>query len=89
MAQIFQMITIISVIIFHQGKTLFSYNSQHFIYFINELITELKSLDNGIDITDRNIFLLLYSDDFVVFADTEVNHQRLLNKIYHENNENY
>ena len=53
-----------------------------FNLFINDLITEVNSFDIGIDITDRNICSLLYADDLVAFAHTEVNLQGLLDKIY-------
>ena len=43
--------------------------------------TELNSLDIGIDFKGRNICSLLYADDLVIFADTEVNFQGLLDEI--------
>ena len=52
-----------------------------FYIFINDLINELNTLDMGIDINGRNVCSLLYADDLVVFSDSEVNLQCLLDKI--------
>jgi hypothetical protein len=50
-----------------------------FAIFINDLATQIKSMNKGIDIDGTNLSILLYADDIVILAPNESNLQCMLN----------
>ena len=52
-----------------------------FSIFIDSLISELKSLNLGIDINDLILTVLAYADDLVIITDSESKMQELLNAL--------
>ena len=53
-----------------------------FIFFINDLVTDLSTEDeNSIKINDLNIFMLLFADDAVLFSKSHQSLQLMLNKL--------
>ena len=53
-----------------------------FIFFINDLASELHDADdNDVAINDINIFLLLFADDAVLFSKSPDSLQSMLNKL--------
>ena len=53
-----------------------------FHIFINDLVSHLKDLNLGIDVDGEKICILLYTDDFVLLANSEQDLQSLLNATY-------
>ena len=63
-----------------------------FILFINDVYADLKNADNGGEITGISInlicfFLLLFADDMILFTNTPIELQTLLNKLQNYSNE--
>lgn len=59
----------------NQGDTL---SPTLFALYINDLATEIKSLNKGIEIGNTVISTLLYADDIVLIADSENDLQEML-----------
>ena len=62
-----------------QGDTL---SPTLFSLFINDLVLTLKNLNIGIDINNDILCTLLFADDIVIFADDEVQLQKLLDCVH-------
>ena len=52
-----------------------------FCLFLNDLQSFISSGSHGIDLDLCTIYMLLFADDLVLFADTKVELQRLINKL--------
>ena len=52
-----------------------------FSIFINDLATNIKELNSGIETSDGNLSLLLYTDDIVLLAPSEESLQVMLDEI--------
>ena len=50
-----------------------------FAIYINDLATDIKALNKGINIDGTNISILLYADDIVLLATSEIDLQSMLN----------
>mgnify|MGYP001552726694 CR=1 FL=1 len=53
-----------------------------FNMYVNDLITEIKGLGNGLEIGNNKLSILVYADDVVLMADTKVELQRMLDVLY-------
>jgi hypothetical protein len=53
-----------------------------FNVYINDLATELNSLNLGVRVGDNFLNILLYADDIVIIADNESNLQKMLDVVY-------
>ena len=53
-----------------------------FSFFLNDLKAYVSEGSYGIDLDICKIFLLLFADDLVMFAESKIELQRLLNKLY-------
>ena len=62
-----------------QGDTL---SPTLFDMYLNDLATDVKSLNVGVDIDGYNISILLYADDVVLIAPDEASLQMQLNTVY-------
>ena len=52
-----------------------------FALYINDLATEIKSLNKGIDVDYINVSILLYADDIVLLSPNESNLQCMLDHV--------
>ena len=53
-----------------------------FSFFLNDLKEYVSADSYGIDLDLCKIFILLFADDLVMFAESKIELQRLLNKLY-------
>ena len=53
-----------------------------FAIFVNDMVSEINSLNKGLSIGDRRVSCLLYADDIVLMSDTPDNLQDILNTVY-------
>ena len=53
-----------------------------FSFFFNDLKSFVSTENYGIDLYLCKLFLLLFADDLVIFAETKIELQMLLNKLY-------
>ena len=53
-----------------------------FSVYLNDLATEIKKLQAGIDINGKNVGILLYADDIVLLASTEQKLQEMIDVLY-------
>ena len=53
-----------------------------FSVFANDLVQEVNDLDLGISMGDARISLLMYADDIVLVADSELKLQTMLNTLH-------
>ena len=61
-----------------QGKNL---SPTLFAVFINDLVGEINSLGLGLNINGTPLSMLLYVDDIVLIASSEIDLQQMLNKL--------
>lgn len=61
-----------------QGDTL---SPTLFGIFVNDLISDVKQLDKGIQLGNEKVSILVYADDIVILANTEEDLQCMMNKI--------
>ena len=59
----------------HLSPTLFS-------VFLNDLATEIKNLNAGVDTSDGTVGILLYADDIALIAPSEKNLQKMLDTLF-------
>ena len=52
-----------------------------FALFINDLAKEIKEMNNGIEIGNMNLSILLYADDIALLADSTENMQKILDTV--------
>ena len=53
-----------------------------FNLFLNQLATDIKNANLGVDVKGKNIEILLYADDIVLFTDKCVNLQKMIDIVY-------
>ena len=52
-----------------------------FSVFLNDLATEIKKLNVGVDTSDGTVSILLYADDIALIAPSEKNLQKMLDTL--------
>ena len=62
-----------------QGDTL---SPTMFNIYINDIVPEVKSVNEGINFNGTNICILLYADDIVLLSENEEGLQKMLDKVY-------
>ncbi len=62
-----------------QGDTL---SPTLFALYVNDLCEDIKQLQNGIDVAGRQVSILMYADDIVLFSETEEGLQVMLDCLY-------
>ena len=62
-----------------QGDTL---SPTLFNLFVNDLATEIKTLECGVKIGNKSVSILLYADDIVLISESEESLQKMLDSVH-------